>query len=191
MVVRLRPWPLYLRPKSLRYSLKGSLGGPWSWSGRFEEKKISLHLPEFELRIVQPVAVSLYHVCDRLCMSHWLDSNTNTIFINWALGKLSRRLIKHHAMKSCWGNGVMAPCTLYLQEYLEVVANFMPWQLYILARAPSTHPWWAPQYGRFGKKNSKTLNWKKLGSRFFYNVIPSSLLKYLPHIIMKDLKIFK
>jgi len=52
----------------------------------------------------------------------------------------------------------MAPRTLYLQEYMEVVANVMPWLLYLPAGAPSTHTWWAPQYGRFGKKNSKMLN---------------------------------
>jgi hypothetical protein len=82
----------------------------------------------------------------------------NTVSKNWALGKLSLRLIKHHAMKSCGGNGVMAPRTLYLQEYMEVVANVMLWLLYLPVGAPTTRPWWAPQYGRFGKKNSKTLN---------------------------------
>lgn len=31
----------------------------------FWRKETPLHLPEFEHRIVQPVALSLYHVCDR------------------------------------------------------------------------------------------------------------------------------
>lgn len=78
--------------------------------------------------------------------------------MNWALGKLSLRIIKHHAMESCRGNGVMAARTLYLQEYMEVVANVMPWLLYFLARAPSTYHWSAPQYGLFGNRNSKTLH---------------------------------
>jgi hypothetical protein len=125
----------------------------------FWRKENFLHLPEFEHRIVQPVAVSLYHVCDRGYV-YLVDFTVirNTFSTNWALGKLSLRLIKHHAMKSCEGNGVMAPRTLYLQEYMEVVANVMPWLLYLPTGIPSTHFWWAPQYGRFRKKNSKTLN---------------------------------
>ena len=85
---------------------------PTEWeSGRamelvwaFWRKQNLLHLPEFEHRIVQPVAMSLYHVCD------WgyvypvdLTVICNTFSMNWALEKLSLRVIKHHALSHVGG----------------------------------------------------------------------------------------
>ena len=54
-VINITPRPLY--PLEVpQYSLNRRLGGPLSWSGRFEGQENLLPLPGFEAWIVQPVA---------------------------------------------------------------------------------------------------------------------------------------
>jgi hypothetical protein len=92
--------PAKQSPVTIKWESGRTLELVWA----FWRKETPLRLPEFEHRIVQPVALSLYHVCDRgYVFAVYFRVIRNTFSKNWALGKLSLRLIKHHAMKSCGG----------------------------------------------------------------------------------------
>jgi hypothetical protein len=59
-------------------------------------------------------------------------------------------LTKHHAMKTYWGSGRIAPCSLNLVTRLRLVVSFTPRPLYPRERSSDTHcigGWMGPRAG--------------------------------------------
>jgi hypothetical protein len=121
-VVSFTPRPLYPRGKSSWYTLDRRLGGSRTRSGRGRKEKNSQPLPELEPPIIQPVV------------------HRHTTALSQLL-KLFLYLIKYHAMKTCpllnhhavktqWGSGGIAPRILNLVTRWRWVVSFTPRPLY-------------------------------------------------------------